>query len=145
MLDCNNHNQVVGNESLDVRDQVQRANLLDRLLVEGANESGHQLSWIGNIDWIGSLQFCRRWKITEFALFGSVLRDDFRPDSDIDVLVTFAPDASWRFYDLVSMKEELEAMFGRPVDLVEKRLVESSENYIRRKHILNHMETIYVA
>jgi predicted nucleotidyltransferase len=90
-------------------------------------------------------EFCRRWKITEFALFGSVLRDDFRPDSDIDVLVTFAPDASWRFYDLVSMKGELEAMFGRPVDLVEKRLVECSENYIRRKHILDHMETVYVA
>jgi uncharacterized protein len=89
--------------------------------------------------------FCHRWKITEFALFGSVLRNDFRPDSDIDVLVSFAPDASWRFYDLVSMKDELEAMFGRPVDLVEKRLVERSENYIRRKHILNHMETIYVA
>jgi predicted nucleotidyltransferase len=89
--------------------------------------------------------FCRRWKIAELALFGSVLRDDFRPDSDIDVLVSFAPDASWRFYDLVSMKEELEAMFGRPVDLVEKRLVEHSENYIRRKHILNHRETIYVA
>jgi uncharacterized protein len=90
-------------------------------------------------------EFCRRLKITELALFGSILRDDFRPDSDIDVLVSFAPDASWRFYDLVSMKEELEAMFGRPVDLVEKRLVEHSENYIRRKHILNHRETIYVA
>jgi predicted nucleotidyltransferase len=90
-------------------------------------------------------EFCRRWKITEFALFGSALRDDFRSDSDIDVIVTFAPDASWRFYNLISMKEELEAMFGRPVDLVEKRLVECSENYIRRRHIFNHMETIYVA
>jgi uncharacterized protein len=89
--------------------------------------------------------FCRRWKITEFALFSSVLRDDFRPDSDIDVLVTFMPGASWRFYDLISMKEELENMFGRPVDLVETRLVERSENYIRREHILNHMETVYVA
>jgi hypothetical protein len=90
-------------------------------------------------------EFCRRWKITELALFGSVLRDDFRPDSDIDVLISFAPDASWRFYDLVGMKEELEAIFGRPVDLVEKRLVECSENYIRRRHILSHLETIYVA
>jgi uncharacterized protein len=90
-------------------------------------------------------EFCCRWKIAELALFGSVLRDDFRPDSDIDVLVTFAPDASWRFYDLISMKEELEGMFGRSVDLVEKRLVERSENYIRRRHILDHMETIYVA
>jgi uncharacterized protein len=91
------------------------------------------------------VEFCRRWKITEFALFGSILRTDFRPDSDIDVLVTFAPNAFWRFYDLVSMKEELEAMFGHPIDLVEKRLIECSENYIRRKHILEHMETIYVA
>jgi hypothetical protein len=90
-------------------------------------------------------EFCRCWKITELALFGSILRDDFRLDSDIDVMVTFRPDASWRFYDLVSMKEELEAMFGRPVDLVERRLIEHSANYIRRRHILNHMETIYVA
>lgn len=89
--------------------------------------------------------FCQRWKITELALFGSLLRDDFRPDSDIDVLVTFAPNAAWRFYDLINMKEQLEAVFGRPVDLVEKRLVERSENYIRRDHILSHMETIYVA
>jgi predicted nucleotidyltransferase len=89
--------------------------------------------------------FCHRWKITEFALFGSVLRDDFRPDSDIDVLVTFAPDTSWRFYNLVCMKAELEAIFGRSIDLIEKRLIESSKNYIRRSHILNHMETIYVA
>jgi predicted nucleotidyltransferase len=57
--------------------------------------------------------FCRRWKISEFALFGSVLREDFRPESDIDVLVSFAPDAAWRFYDLMDMKEELEALFGR--------------------------------
>ena len=90
-------------------------------------------------------EFCRRWKITEFALFGSVLRDDFRPDSDIDVLVPFAPDVVWRFYDLVSMKEALETIFGRSVDLVEKRLVEHSENNIRREHMLNHLETVYVA
>src|SRR5215471_12314769 len=86
--------------------------------------------------------FCQRWKIREFALFGSVLRQDFRPESDIDVLVSFAPDAAWRFYDLMDMKEELEALFGRRVDLVEKHLVENSENYIRRKHILGNMETI---
>ena len=89
--------------------------------------------------------FCRRWKIRELSLFGSVLRDDFRPESDIDVLVTFAPDAAWRFYDLIDMREELERMFGRSVDLVERRLVETSENYIRRRHILSNLETIYVA
>ena len=90
-------------------------------------------------------EFCRRWRITELALFGSVVRDDFRPDSDVDVLVTFAPDPPKRFYDLLDMKEELEAMFGRKVDVAERRLVETSENYIRRKHILSHTETIYVA
>ncbi len=89
--------------------------------------------------------FCRRWKITEFALFGSVLREDFRPDSDVDVLVTFGPDAGWGFEHLLEMKGELEVLFGRTVDLVEKGLVEQSDNYIRRKHILSHVEPIYVA
>ena len=89
--------------------------------------------------------FCRRWKVVELALFGSVLRDDFRPDSDIDVLVTFAPETTRRFSDLLCMKEELEALFGRRVDLIEKRLVERSENYIRRRSILNSAETIYAA
>ena len=90
-------------------------------------------------------EFCRKWKIVEFALFGSVLRDDFRPDSDVDVLVTFSPDSDWGIEHLLDMKEELEALFGRAVDLVEKRLVEESRNYIRRNHILSHMEAVYAA
>ncbi|HSB69289.1 MAG TPA: nucleotidyltransferase domain-containing protein [Candidatus Methylomirabilis sp.] len=90
-------------------------------------------------------EFCRRWKITELCLFGSVLREDFRPESDVDLLVTFAPDTEWRFDDLLDMKEELEKLFGRAVDLIERRLVEASENYIRRKHILSHLEPLYVA
>ena len=89
--------------------------------------------------------FCRRWKIKELSFFGSILRDDFRPDSDIDVLVIFADDARWRFDDHLTMKEELEAMLGHRVDLVEKRLVETSRNYIRRRHILSHAEAVYVA
>jgi predicted nucleotidyltransferase len=89
--------------------------------------------------------FCRRWRITELALFGSVLREDFRPESDVDVLVTFAQDVRWGFDQLLEMKGELEVLFGRPVDLVEKRLIDQSPNYIRRKHILTHMEPIYVA
>lgn len=89
--------------------------------------------------------FCRKWKIAELALFGSVLRDDFRPDSDVDVLVTFSPDSDWGVEHLLDMKDELEALFGRPVDLVEKRLVEESPNYIRRKRILSHRETVYAA
>jgi uncharacterized protein len=89
--------------------------------------------------------FCRRWKVNEFAVFGSILRDDFRPESDIDVLVTFAPKASRKLDHILEMKEELQEIFGRPVDLVERRLIESSPNYIRRNHILNNLETLYVA
>ena len=90
-------------------------------------------------------EFCRRWKITEFALFGSVLRDDFRPDSDVDVLVTFAPDAEWSLFDDVDMEEALSAIFGRKVDLVSRRAVERSDNWIRRKAILSTAEPVYVA
>ena len=89
--------------------------------------------------------FCRKWKIAELALFGSVLREDFRPESDVDVLVTFAQSAHWGFDQLLEMKGELEVLLGRPVDMVERRLVDASPNYIRRRHILTHMEPIYVA
>ncbi len=89
--------------------------------------------------------FCQRWKIREFALFGSVLRDDFRPESDIDVLVTFDPNAHTTLFDLVHMQNELEAMFGRKVDLVSKRGIERSRNYLRRKTILSSAEVIYAA
>ncbi len=62
--------------------------------------------------------FCRRWRISEFALFGSVLRDDFDADSDLDVLVAFAPEADWSLLDHVQMEQELEALLGRKVDLL---------------------------
>lgn len=90
-------------------------------------------------------EFCRRWKIIELSLFGSVLREDFQPDSDVDVLVSFAPDVTWSLWDLVTMQEELTQILGREVDLVERRAVERSENYIRRRHILSSAERIYVA
>ena len=90
-------------------------------------------------------EFCRRWKITEFALFGSVLRDDFRPDSDVDVLVTFAREARWSLFDLVDMQEELQEVFGRKVDLVSRRGIEASHNYLRRKAILSSAEIVHVA
>jgi uncharacterized protein len=89
--------------------------------------------------------FCQRWKITEFALFGSVLRDDFRPDSDVDILATFATDADWSLFDHVDMEEELSAMLGRKVDVVSRRAIERSENWIRREAILSTAESIYVA
>lgn len=89
--------------------------------------------------------FCRRWKVTEFSLFGSVLRDDFRPDSDVDVLVTFAPDSRVSLFDLVRMEDELKSLFGRDVDLVERAANEKSENYIRRKSILSNTQVVYAA
>jgi hypothetical protein len=89
--------------------------------------------------------FCRRWKIREFALFGSVLRDDFGPDSDVDVLVTFAEDARWSLFDIVRMEDELKELLGREVDLSERRAVEQSDNYIRRRRILGSARTVYVA
>ena len=89
--------------------------------------------------------FCRKWLVVKFELFGSVLRDDFRPDSDVDVLVTFAPDAQWSLFDLVHMQDELEQLFGRHVDLVERPAIEKSLNYIRRRNILSSAERIYAA
>ncbi len=89
--------------------------------------------------------FCQRWRIREMALFGSALRSDFRPDSDIDLLVTFAPEVRWTLFDLVAMQRELQAIFNRRVDLIERQAVEQSENYIRRKSILQSAKVIYAA
>jgi predicted nucleotidyltransferase len=89
--------------------------------------------------------FCRRWHVIELALFGSVLRADFRPDSDIDALVTFAPDSRRSLADTMRMQEEIEAVFGRAVDLINRRSIERSRNYLRRKAILGSARTIYVA
>ncbi len=92
------------------------------------------------------VEFCQRWKITEFALFGSVLRDDFCPDrSDIDVLVSFAQDAHWTLLDWVDMEEEIKKIFERDVDLISRRGIERSRNYLRRKAILNSAQVIYAA
>lgn len=88
--------------------------------------------------------FCRKWKIAEFSFFGSVLRDDFRPDSDIDVLVTFSKDADWSLLDHVQMQDELAAIFGRKVDLVSRRGIERSRNWIRREAILGSAEPFHV-
>ena len=89
--------------------------------------------------------FCRKHNIRKLSLFGSVLRDDFGPDSDIDVLVEFDPEVKYGLFDMVRIQDELAAIIGRPVDLLERSGVETSENYIRRKHILSSAETVYVA
>jgi hypothetical protein len=86
--------------------------------------------------------FCRKWKVTELSLFGSVLREDFGPASDIDVLVTFQPDAPWSLWDLLDMREELQHLFGRDVDLVEK---DALRNPFRRAEILGNYKVVYAA
>lgn len=89
--------------------------------------------------------FCRKWGIEELALFGSVLRDDFRPESDVDVLVTLAPDTPWSLASWLAMRNELSQILGRQVDLIEKGAIEESRNLFLKRHILSHMEPIYVA
>jgi len=89
--------------------------------------------------------FCRRWKVSELALFGSTLQNDFHATSDVDLLVSFAPSAKVSLFDLVRMQNELKEIFGREVDLVERRAIEKSENYIRRKSILENTKVIYAA
>ena len=89
--------------------------------------------------------FCKRWKIRELALFGSVLRDDFRPDSDIDVLVTFEPDVRIGLFAFARIQRELADLLSRPVDLSTRESVEESPNAMRRKDILDSARTIYAA
>ena len=86
--------------------------------------------------------FCQRWKIVELSLFGSVLREDFGPESDMDVLVTFSKDAQWSLYEWVDMIAELREIFGRDVDLLSRQ---SLRNPFRRHEILKTRETLYAA
>lgn len=87
--------------------------------------------------------FCRKWRIRELSLFGSILRDDFRPDSDVDVLVVFDDDVTFDWDQWLAMEAELRAIFGnRNIDLVERRLI---KNPFRRDHILTNRRIIYAA
>jgi predicted nucleotidyltransferase len=87
-------------------------------------------------------EFCRKWRIRRFSLFGSVLREDFGRDSDVDVLVSFQPDSTWDLLDMVDMRDELIALFGREVDLVEE---EGLRNPFRRSSILSTRQVVYAA
>jgi uncharacterized protein len=87
-------------------------------------------------------EFCRKWKIREFAIFGSALRDDFGPDSDVDVLVVFQDDAKWSLFDHMKAVEELKALVGREVDMVEKKAI---RNPFRLRHILDNHEVIHAS
>jgi hypothetical protein len=89
--------------------------------------------------------FCRRWSVQKLELFGSALRHDFGPESDIDLLVTFASDAHTSLFDLVTMEDELKAILGRDVDLIDRRSVERSHNWVRREESLRAAQPVYQA
>jgi predicted nucleotidyltransferase len=86
---------------------------------------------------------CHHWKITELALFGSILRLDFTEKSDIDILVTFADEARWGLIDFIRLNQQLETEFKRSVDLITKQSIEKSKNWLRKREILQTAEVIY--
>lgn len=88
-------------------------------------------------------EFCHKWQVTEFALFGSVLRNDFSPNSDIDVMVQFHSDAHHTFSSLDQMEAELKTIFHRDIDLITRQGIETSRNYLRRREILSTAQVIY--
>ena len=88
-------------------------------------------------------EFCRKWRICGPDVFGSILRADFRPDSDVDFLVTFEDEANWDVTDLDTMELSLARILGRKVELIERQTVVTSPNYIRRNHILKSATPIY--
>ena len=88
-------------------------------------------------------EFCHKWQLSEFALFGSVLREDFQPNSDIEVMVQFHPNAHPTFRTLEQMEEELKTIFHRDVDLITRQGIETSRNYLRRHEILSSAQVIY--
>src|SRR5258708_13161616 len=87
--------------------------------------------------------FCRKWRINELSVFGSILRDDFRPDSDIDFLVTYDENAEWDLSNHVQMQEKLGELVGRPVDLLTRYAVETDPNCIFRSAVLSSLKQIY--
>lgn len=89
--------------------------------------------------------FCQKWLIEEFALFGSAVRGELDKNSDIDVLVSFSPEAKWTLFDHVDMQDELRSLFGQDVDLVSRKGIERSQNYIRRREIIDSARVMYAA
>lgn len=87
--------------------------------------------------------FCSRWRVAELSLFGSILREDFHSQSDVDVLIAFQPESDWGLLEHVQMQQELQEILGRDVDLVSKRAIERSSNWIRRQEILSTAQPFY--
>ena len=97
------------------------------------------------IDQAMIMDFCRRWKIQQLAVFGSAIRGDLKPGSDIDLLVTFTPEADWSMFDHYRMENELAELFARDVDLVNVRALEENPNRIYRQQILSSARVVYAA
>ncbi|MCL4233707.1 MAG: nucleotidyltransferase domain-containing protein [Deltaproteobacteria bacterium] len=89
--------------------------------------------------------FCRKWKIVRMEMFGSALRDDFRDDSDVDLLVEWLPDARWSLFDHVHMEDEISEILGRKVDLISRRGLERSANPYRKDAIMSTARPVYEA
>lgn len=88
-------------------------------------------------------EFCRKWRIERMWLFGSILTDQFGPGSDVDVLVRFAADENWSLFDIMDAERELAGIVGREVDLVDRRAIERSDNWMRRQAILDSIVPFY--
>jgi predicted nucleotidyltransferase len=89
--------------------------------------------------------FCKKWKVRQLSVFGSFLREDFKPDSDLDFLADFEEDADWDLSDVAEMREELGAIVGREVDLMSRFALNSSRNWLFRKIVLSSLETVYAS
>jgi predicted nucleotidyltransferase len=87
-------------------------------------------------------EFCQKYGVEEFALFGSVLRDDFGPDSDIDVMLKFKPGHGFTFFNTPEIQDDLKRIFGRPVDVIEKGRI---RNPFRRQGIMSNYRVVYAA
>lgn len=88
-------------------------------------------------------EFCKKWRILEFSLFGSILREDFQAESDIDVMVEFSPDSRHGLFNLVRMRDELRGILGRDVDIVSRGGIENSRNPVRRNAILSSAKVMH--
>ncbi len=111
----------------------------------GAVEDREQLAARIGVPMSAIEAFCDRWQVGELALFGSVLRDDFGPDSDIDVLIRFKTERTPGLFGIAGMEQELADLLARKVDLVHRAAIEESRNYIRRKAILESARVVYAA
>ena len=91
------------------------------------------------------LAFCRTWKISRLEVFGSILREDFRPDSDVDFVVDFEDDAEWDLAELEQIRQGLSEIVHRDADVLTRRTLARTDNWLLRRNVLAQLETVYAA